>query len=165
MKTPRRDGDLVVNFWTMPFKAWSVGLAGLKATALYWLGLHRYSLDFLEPFFMASKSFSDEESRQLRDPILENVGDYAQLLAFNLMLAGTAWRSSVNKALGYHLREFQRFAFALINTLEGVDGETVDQYMAKEAEALERLIVEFPGPRSVMSKKSTDFISITESIR
>lgn len=134
----------MVNLWSMPLKMWSTTFASARATALYWTGVFQYTRSFLEPFFIASKSFREEESRRLSDHTLENISNYAHLSAFNLMLAGTAWKSSVNKALEYHSREFQRFAFALINTLEGADGETVDQYMAKEVEALERLLVDYP---------------------
>jgi hypothetical protein len=136
--------NLPVNAWTMPLRLWAATVESMQTAMLYWLGLFRYSQDFLQPFFLASESFKAEESRKFGGDALENIRDYAELLGFNLILAVTAWKSSVSKVFGFHLREFQRFAFSLINTLEGADGETVDQYMAKEAKALERLVIEYP---------------------
>ncbi len=144
MEKPKSNENPFVNYWTMPFKTWSATVNGMRIATFYWTGMLRYAMAFLEPFFLASRSFRDEETRIFRESALENVRDYAELLAFNLMLSGTAWQSSVNKALGYHVREFQRFAFAFINTVEGRHGETVDEYMAKEAEALERLLTDYP---------------------
>ncbi|MEJ2716583.1 MAG: metal transporter [Deltaproteobacteria bacterium] len=129
----------------LPARLWLAGMQSIWAGALYWYGLFNYRKEFFEFLLAETQSFERAEvKRWSEEPLGANVADYARLLGFNVMLASVAWQSSLQKALGYHFREFQRFAFSLLNTLEGAEGETVDQFMAEEAEALKRVAIEFP---------------------
>jgi hypothetical protein len=134
-----------LKIWELPARMWLATIESQMTAGLYWHGLLNYYKQFFEPLVSATESFERAEMKKLsKAPLSVDICDYAQLAGFNVMLASIAWESSLQKALGYHFREFQRFAYSLINTLEGTDEETVDQFMAEEAEALEKLVIEFP---------------------
>ncbi len=137
--------DRMQKMWQMPFKMASAYLDAMMLASLYATGAVRAHLDFLRPYLIAGDSFWEtEKTRLVETPALENVRDYYELARFNDQITMSGLKRSQEKMSQYHKREFIRLAFALFNTFAGEEGETVDKYMAEKAEALKRLVVEYP---------------------
>ena len=100
MENSEEVSNLPVDLSTMPLRMWAPTVESARSAMLYRLGLFRYSQDFLQPSFIASRSLQEKEFGKFRGNALENVWGCAELLGFNLILAVTAWKSSLSKIFG-----------------------------------------------------------------
>ncbi|MEW6348417.1 MAG: metal transporter [Thermodesulfobacteriota bacterium] len=123
----------------------SAFLDAYRVSMLYSTGLTRYVNDFLEPFYVACGSFMEEERKKVHRVSPEtNFEDYSALLRFNAQIGETGSLKSENRAAEYHAKEARRFIVSLFNTFLGGPGEKVDEYMARKAALLQRLVVDYP---------------------
>jgi hypothetical protein len=133
------------NFLDLPIRLSKAYLDGLRTATLFANGVARSQLEFVVPFLTATNSFWAEEKTKIPEtPMEANLKDYAKLFRFNAQIAWAGLRSSYRQMSLYHEHEFKRFLVALSNTLDGTEGETLDQYWAEKADILERLVVQYP---------------------
>ena len=129
----------------IPFRISSAVMDSAVAGVLFTNGMIRAWQDFLTPFFIAGNSFVSNEKRTIPEKTPdENLRDYTALYRFNAQTAQIGARASIRQMNEYHRREWNRFVPALLNTLWGNGGETVDSYMAEKVEILTRLVADYP---------------------
>lgn len=122
-------------------------LAGdvLTAAQSYWIGVYRYTNEFMLPFWTALNAFQTTEKDKLiqHDP-LESFKDYLELFQFNLQVAEKGLVSSLTGMNDYHTASAVRAANALLNSAGMGKGENFCDYMAKEAALLNKVVYSYP---------------------
>lgn len=117
----------------------------LTASMLFYNGLVRSYLEFVDPYLTACNSFWERERVVIPEtPIDVTIEDYSALCRFTLQIVEAGAKSSEVQMSDYHRREIKRCIESWFNTFNGQDGETVDQYFAEKAEVLRRLVVDYP---------------------
>ncbi len=132
---------------SLPERLFSASSNAFTTSMLFYNGLVRSHLDFLDPYLTACNSFWEREKIIIPEtPLDVNIEDYSALARFNLQIAEAGARSSQIQMSEYHKREMKRFIEAWFNTFDGEreDQETLDHYFAEKAEVLRRLVVDYP---------------------
>jgi hypothetical protein len=139
------NGDRLKNLWQMPFRLSATLFDTWIASMLFTNGMMRAHQEFVGPYLIAWRSFCATEQGTLpRKSPEENAEDYAALLRFNAQIAEAGARTSLMQMNNYYKKEFARFVPALVRTLWGESGETLDQYAAEKVDILTRLVVDYP---------------------
>ncbi len=117
----------------------------MKVQDAYTRGLTHYLDQFMTPFWISLKAFSDTEKEKLRShPLEETVRDYLELLQFNLQVAEKGFDSSLGLMNQYHSREMTKAFSAWLNTLFDREGEDIEAFTARQAKVLEELVYAYP---------------------
>ena len=94
-------------------------LAGdvLTACQSYWIGVYRYTNEFMLPYWTALNAFQTTESDKLvRHHPIESLKDYLELFKFNLQVAEKGMVSSLTGMNDYHTATATRAYNALLNS-------------------------------------------------
>ena len=117
----------------------------IKASQTYWNGVSKYMNEFMAPFWIALNAFSATEKNKLvSHPPHESLKDYVELFQFNLQVAEKGLTSSLKVMNDYHLREMSGTFSAWLNTLFDREGEDIDEFMARQAKLLEKVVYAYP---------------------
>ena len=117
----------------------------MRAAQAYWTGVFAYMNEFMTPYWIAMTSFhSMERERLLQKPLWETIRDYMELYRFNLEIAERGFIGSFSTMSEYHLQKTVRGFSAWLNTIFDHDGEDIEQFMAKQARLLEKVVYSFP---------------------
>jgi hypothetical protein len=117
----------------------------MKVQETYARGLTTYIDQFMAPFWISLKAFSDTEQEKLREhPLHESVRDYLELLQFNLQVAEKGFNSSLVLMNRYHSREMTRAFSAWLNTVFDREGEDIEAFTTRQAKVLEKLVYAYP---------------------
>jgi hypothetical protein len=139
------NGDRLKNLWQMPFKLSAAAFDAVIASVLFTNGLLRAHQEFVAPYLIASRSFwTEEQETRVRKSLKENEDDYAALLRFNAQTAEAGARTSLLQMNDYYKKEFARFIPAVVRSLWGENGESLDLYMAEKVDILTKLVVDYP---------------------
>jgi poly(3-hydroxyalkanoate) synthetase len=123
----------------------SASIDQVRLMQTYWVGLCRYMLDFMAPFFSALDSFSAVEQDKLPEyPPWENLRDYSALMEFNLRLAEKGLVHGMKAIHDYHAHQLQHAHNAWLNTLYHHKGEDIAAFMARQARLMELVVHEYP---------------------
>ncbi len=117
----------------------------MKIFQTYSKGLTTYINDFMTPFWIALDAFSETEKGKLQNHIpYESLRDYMELLQFNLQVAEKGLNSSVGLMSDYHSKEATQAFSAWLNTVFDREGEDIEGFLARQAEALEQVVYAYP---------------------
>ncbi len=117
----------------------------MKASQAYSKGLTTYINEFMTPFWISLNAFSDTEKGKLGSHLpYESLRDYVELLQFNLQVAEKGFNSSLGMMSDYHSREMTEAFSAWLNTVFDRGGEDIDEFMARQAKALEQVVDAYP---------------------
>jgi hypothetical protein len=122
-------------------------LAGdvLTACQSYWIGVYRYTNEFMLPYWTALNAFQTTETDKLvRHHPIESLKDYLELFKFNLQVAEKGLISSLTGMNDYHTATATRAFNALLNSIEKGKCEDFSAFMAKEAALLEKVVYTYP---------------------
>ena len=122
-------------------------LAGdvLTACQSYWIGVYRYTNEFMLPYWTALNAFQTTESDKLvRHHPVESFKDYLELFKFNLQVAEKGMISSLTGMNDYHTAAATRAFNALLSSIEKGKCEDFSSFMAKEAALLEKVVYTYP---------------------
>ncbi len=135
-----RQGELQVNLC----KAWAeTGKGALD----YQEGMASYLKSFTEPQQQAIESFfqlQQEKAGQL--PSLDEFKSFAELIRFNLELAGRALNSSLSSMAEFHLRKLCEAWVASVKSIieNDVSGTELFSFISNQAELLEKVVHDYP---------------------
>ena len=116
----------------------------VKASQTCINGLWQYYFDFMEPFWVALKSFQAMEKAKIGDHAPEDTArDYLELFYFNLQIAKTGLFSTIRSASEYHSREWARAYEALLRTWTGTEGPDILAYSERKAKIFEELVYNY----------------------
>lgn len=116
----------------------------VKASQTCINGLWQYYFDFMEPFWVALKSFQAMEKVKIGDHAPEDTArDYLELFYFNLQIAKTGLLSTIRSVNEYHAREWARAFTALLNTCTGTEGPDILAYSERKAKIFEELVYNY----------------------
>ncbi|MGB7921497.1 MAG: hypothetical protein WCF40_15715, partial [Desulfobacterales bacterium] len=122
-------------------------LAGdvLTACQSYWIGVYRYTNEFMLPYWTALNAFQTTESDKLvRHHPIESLKDYLELFKFNLQVAEKGMISSLTGMNDYHTATATRAFNALLDSIEKGKCKDFSAFMAKEAALLEKVVYTYP---------------------
>jgi hypothetical protein len=117
----------------------------LKASQLYWSGVLKYITEFMNPYWIALKAFSNlEEEKLVSHAPWESFRDYVELFQFNLQVAEKGLKSSLKHMNDYHLREMVKAFSAWLNTAFDRQGENIAEFTARQAKLIEKVVYAYP---------------------
>lgn len=117
----------------------------MKAVQAYWVGVFSYMNEFMTPYLIAMNSFhSMEREKFFRIPFWETIRDYIELYQFNFQIAQRGFITSFRAMNDYHLQKTTKAFSAWLNTIFDYDGEDIEQFMARQARLLEKVVYSFP---------------------
>jgi hypothetical protein len=124
-----------------------IGATGeqIRASQTYWNGVCKYVNEFMTPFWIALNAFlTTEKDKLVNHPPQESLRDYLELFQFNLQVAEKGLKSSLKVMHDHHLKEMSETFDAWLNTLFGGEGEDIDEFVARQAKALEKVVYAYP---------------------
>ncbi len=126
-----------------------------KAVLAFNEGMANYLKSFAEPQQIAVESFfrvQQEKASML--PSYDDFRDHAELLRFNLELAGKSLQSSLTSMSEFHLRKLSEAWVAMVKTIidEDQSGEELFKFIHHQATLLEKVVREYP--RAIKAIKS-----------
>ncbi|MFO7751447.1 MAG: metal transporter [Desulfobacteraceae bacterium] len=126
--------------------AWTKTVADqFNAAQSFFTGVLKYNNEFLLPFLTATGYFTNVElSRAMKGPDLEQFDSYMDLLEFNGDLLSRYFSGSIGAVNEYSERELKNGVAAWNNTLFGLEGEKINDYIARQAETLRNLAIAYP---------------------
>jgi hypothetical protein len=117
----------------------------ILASQGYFNGLIKYYGDFLSPFDVAWYSFNAVERQKLTQlQLWQSYVDYLNLYLFNQQVADKGSLSSLSSALEYHVKRYQQYQPALLDTWLGKDGQELAKLAQNERRLIEKVIYEYP---------------------
>ncbi|MCX7635276.1 MAG: hypothetical protein N2Z74_05975, partial [Syntrophales bacterium] len=116
-----------------------------KFSQLYGLGVLKYTVEFMVPYWTALQSFQRLERDKLRRTfILQSLFDYLELMQFNIQIAEKGFLGSLSQLRDFRGREAVRAASALVDSLLATEGAGVQTYTDELVRMAERVIYGYP---------------------
>ncbi|HNQ85874.1 MAG TPA: metal transporter [Deltaproteobacteria bacterium] len=117
----------------------------IKANEIYFNGIYKYINEFMTPFWVALNSFNaTERDKLVRHTPEESIRDYLELLLFNIQVAQSGMKSSLDTMNEFHLKELSRAFSAWLNTVFERDGEDMQAFVERQARLMEKVVYEYP---------------------
>ncbi|MBW1646145.1 MAG: metal transporter [Deltaproteobacteria bacterium] len=123
------------------------GMESGQAALAYNEGLANYLKAFAEPQQIAVESFfrlQQEKAKLL--PSYEDFRDHAELLKFNLELAGKGLQSTLTSMADFHWRKLTEAWVAMVKTIINGDqsGEELFKFIRQQATLLDKVVHQYP---------------------
>ena len=127
----------------------------------YWSGIYKYTGEFMLPYWTALNAFlTTEKDKLVRHRPEDSIRDYLELLQFNLQVAQKGWESSLEAMGDYHTSKAGQIISASLGESEQNSGETLSEFLSREAELLEKVVYTYPEAiRNIKSEYGFHFDS------
>jgi hypothetical protein len=133
------------DFFTM-LDTWNKTVTTQADIVKYFIeGSTTYNNDFLRPMLAASEVFNNVESTRIwqRTP-LDNINSYLKLHDCNVDLMSRYYMGTMKVLEQYSQKETDKFLASLFATLYCQEGEKLDEFLIRQKEVLQRVLLEYP---------------------